>query len=181
MSHHVCSSPYHGPPVQAHTRTPTPKLALGGPGIWGEVGRTLMAHSNAHISSHIVNATTNTTTTITRQQSNATHPTSHVVLVAIYCFCTWSLLRKKRTALDEGNAFVDLSYRILRMAKAKLDTTKKNRTPGCINPCDVTLRVPYTFVPPPLRGVVVPHLVAAKPKPKAAPKPLSVIPFLKSK
>ena len=45
-----------------------------------------------------------------------------------------------------------------------------------MNPADVKLRVPFQFVPP---VEVVQPAAAPKPKPKAAPKQLSMAAFLK--
>ena len=104
-----------------------------------------------------------------------------------FLYRTWYLQmaenKKKWTAADARNAFVDLSHRGLKMAKSKIDMSTNFRKLGYINPCDVQLRVPFTFVPPvapqgAFAQPAAPH-VAAKPKPKAAPKQLSMTSFLK--
>ena len=95
-----------------------------------------------------------------------------------------TILTSLSSALDLA-ASISQSHRGLNMAKAKLDMPKSLKTLGYINPCNVKLRLPYTFAWPPLPEVTVAHPQAAsgpaaKPKPRAAPKKFSITRFLKS-
>ena len=82
----------------------------------------------------------------------------------------------KLTAAQIRNSFVELCYSGYMAAVKCVNVPRLFTDLGYLNPADVKLRVPFHFVPP---VEVVQPVGAPKPKPKAAPKRLSMASFLK--
>ena len=81
---------------------------------------------------------------------------------------------KQLPAAAAGKVFVDLCYRRLAEATQGLNVPKIFHDLGYVAPKEAKLRVPFQFVPPhhQVEGDHAPS--AAKPKPKAAPRQLTM-------
>ena len=82
----------------------------------------------------------------------------------------------KLIAAQIRNSFVRLCYLGYMATVKRVNVPQLFKDLGCLNPADVKLRVPFQFAPP--VEVALP-VAAPKPKPKAAPKQLSMAYFLK--
>ena len=82
----------------------------------------------------------------------------------------------KLTAAKIKISFVELCYSGYMAAVKRVNVPQLFKDLGYLNPAYVKLRVPFQFVPP---VEVVQPAAAPKPKPKAAPKQLSMASFRK--
>ena len=83
-------------------------------------------------------------------------------------YCTFMEGRDGRlTAAEARNAFIDLAYRGVQAAVAKLNVPQLFQDLGYIDPAQAKLRVPYQFNPPVASADPLP---VPKPKPKPHPK-----------